>query len=55
MAQMNMGKLKLIFSEFSLEDLCSECMKLISIQASQKKLQLTLNIDSNLSKNIYSD
>ncbi len=31
MAQMNMGELKLYFSEFSLSELCLECLKLIKI------------------------
>ncbi len=55
MAQMNMGDLKLIFSEFSLSDLCFECLKLISIQADKKQLKLNLNLDEKLPHKINSD
>jgi PAS domain S-box-containing protein len=49
------GKLELEVAPFDIRNVCDEVLKLVSIQAKSKKIQLLLNIDENVPRNVTGD
>ncbi|KAL4466676.1 hypothetical protein ABPG72_016793 [Tetrahymena utriculariae] len=55
LAQINYGKFKMIFSQFDLKKVITECLNLISLQAMEKHIVLELEIDPQVPQLINSD
>ncbi|EAR83218.2 ATPase, histidine kinase-, DNA gyrase B (macronuclear) [Tetrahymena thermophila SB210] len=55
LAQINYGKFKMIFSQFDVKKIITECLNLIGLQAMEKHIMLELEIDPQIPQLINSD
>ncbi|KAL4427062.1 hypothetical protein ABPG74_021169 [Tetrahymena malaccensis] len=55
LAQINYGKFKMMFSQFDLKKIITECLNLIGLQAMEKHIMLELEIDPQIPLLINSD
>jgi len=55
LSKIESGKMELDIIEFNFEDLMNKMVKILSLKAHQKKLELILDLDHNCPKNIFGD